>query len=705
MSNQTRLATLLRRAPRQYLAIIGAFGRWVMLGALAGGLAGPASALFLVTLRWASDIHAHNPWTLWLLPFAGIAMHLLYATFGGTTARGNNLLIEELHLNRRDVPLRMAPLGFMAPVVALLFGGSVASVGTAVQMGGALADWLARTLRLSREERRVMLMAGLSGGFGSVIGAPAAGAVFGMEVQSVGRIRYEGIVPCLVSSLVAYGIVRLLGVPFGLYPQLPLFAFDPVIALKVGLAGAAFGLCSLAFIELTQAVNKLLGRVAGPRGWLKPALGGFVIIVLAALIGTQEYLGMSEPLLAAVWAGAGISAFAFLAKLIFTSLTVGAGFRAGEITPLFIMGATLGYALAPALGVPPMLLAAVGFVAVFAGASNTPIASALIGIELFGAGGWIYMLIGTVVSYVFSGHRSIYVTQRVDVPKYMFEIPKRVAVREVMTRALATIGPDAPLSEVLRLLGERGVKSVLVLEDARLVGIITDGDLLRRGGVSLTGDAAAAPILQVAPGKAARDTMTPDPVTVDETASLDAAARLLTQSRLKRLPVVNRNGAVTGVIARSDILRRLGEDAHLRIETPLLAAGEAGPGATVRGWMRTDVATVAPDEAFATVLERMVGDPLRRVVVIDKDRRVVGIIIDADLLDSARGTPDEVVAEDVMSPTVYTVRDDARPIDVIQTMIQRRVKRLIVVDAENRLLGIIDRHDMLRAMTEGVQWE
>jgi len=735
MPEQTRIGALLGRAraavsaitklnPRQYVAILAAFGRWILLGALAGGLAGPAAAIFLVTLRWASAIHAQNPWTLWLLPFAGIAIHLLYATFGGRAAGGNNLLIEEVHLNRGDVPLRMVPLGFMAPVVALIFGGSVASVGTAVQMGGALADWLARALRLSREDRRVMLMAGLSGGFGSVIGAPVAGAVFGMEVQSVGRIRYEGIVPCLVSSLVAWEIVRLLGVPFGAYPQLPLFAFEPVIALKVAVAGAAFGLCSLVFIEFTQAVSTLLGRAAGLRGWLKPALGGLLIIALAALMGTQEYLGMSEPLLATVWAGAGISAFAFLAKLIFTGLTVGAGFRGGEITPLFIMGAALGYALAPALGVPPMLLAAVGFVAVFAGASNTPLASTLIGIEMFGAGGLIYMLIGTVVSYVFSGHRSIYVTQRVDVPKYMFEIPKRVAVREVMTRGLATVGPDAPLSDVVALLRERQVKSVLVLAGTRGLGIITDGDLLRRGGLATSGEDGPAPALRVAAGKVARDVMTPDPLSVDETASLDAAARLLTQSRLKRLPVLDRSGALTGVIARSDILRRLGEDAHLRIDTPLLSSRETGAGGTVRGWMRSSVATVTPDAAFATVLERLVGDPLRRVVVLDEDRHVLGIIIDADLLNWVSGMPDaalratvrnwlangagdagtvsdDISAEDIMSPTIFTVRDDARPIDVIQTMIQRRVKRLIVVDAENRLQGIIDRHDMLRAMIEG----
>jgi CBS domain-containing protein len=409
---------------------------------------------------------------------------------------------------------------------------------------------------------------------------------------------------------------------------------------------------------------------------------------------------MSEPLLGAVWAGAGISVFAFLGKLIFTGLTVGAGFRAGEITPLFIMGATLGYALAPMLGVPSILLAAVGFVAVFAGASNTPLASALIGIELFGAGGLIYMLIGTVVSYVFSGHRSIYVTQRVDVPKYMFEIPKRVAVREVMTRALATVGPDAPLRDVVALLRERQVKSVLVLADKRVQGIITDGDVLRRGGAALAGDGGAAPTLQLEAGKVARDVMTAAPVCVDESASLDAAARLLTASRLKRLPVLDRTGAVSGVIARSDILRRLGEDAHLRIETPLLAERETGAGATVRGWMRRDVAAVAPTAPFAEVLGCLVTDPLGRVVVVDEDRHVLGIIIDADVLDSAGGRPDGVVAEDIMATTVYTVRDDARPIDVIQTMIQRRVKRLIVVDAENRLQGIIDRHDMLRAMTE-----
>ena len=714
--------------PRQYAAIIATFLRWVLLGALTGLVAGPASAIFLVTLRWASGVHNASPWLLAFLPITGVLIYLLFSRVGGAAERGNNLLIEEVHLNRQDVPLRMAPLSFLAPLVTLLFGGSIASVGTAVQMGGTLADWLARTLRLSKEERRVMLMAGLSGGFGSVIGVPLAGAVFGMEVQSVGRIRYEGLVPCLSSSIVGYGIVKWLGAYGSTYPRLSMFDIDALLLLKVALAGVAFGLCSLLFIEFTRAVSTALGRAAGKRAWLKPVLGGCAIIVLALLMGTQAYLGLSQPLLAAVWGGAGIAAFAFLFKLVFTGLTVGAGFKGGEITPLFIMGATLGYALAPPLGVPPQLLAAIGFVAVFAGASNTPLASAIMGVELFGGGGFLYMLVGTVTSYIFSGHRSIYVTQRLDTPKFMFEVPRRFAVRDVMTRDIATVLPSMPLADVLALLNQRQVKSVLVLSDPNgapphVEGIITAGDLFQRGGLALKTDAADPErLLTLAQGKVARDVMTPNPTCVPENASLDEAARLMTRRQLKRLPVLNAHQELVGVISRSDILRCVAGEAHMQIDTPLLTAIDPHADAShVRGWMRTNVATVLPDDPFALVLQRLASDPLRRVVVVDAQRRVVGIIIDADLLerissltDSEAKTAvqrwltgdtsvdvslrDEITANDLMSPMVYTVFDDARPIELIQDMIERGVKRLVVVDRANHLLGMVDRDDMLRAI-------
>ncbi len=719
---------------RQYAAIAATFVRWVLLGAISGVLAGLASALFLVTLRWASRVHDGAPWLLVILPCAGIGIHLIYSHAGGATERGNNLLIEEVHLNRADVPLRMVPLSFLAPVVTLIFGGSIASVGTAVQMGGALADWLARTLHLTKEERRVLLMAGLSGGFGSVVGTPLAGTVFGMEVQSVGRIRYEGLVPCLVSSTVGYGIVKALGAYGSQYPQLASIPFDAWLVMKVALAGIAFGLCSLLFIEFTHATGRVLGRVTHGRGWLRPMLGGGAIIILAGVLGTQTYLGLSQPLLTAVWGGAAVAAFAWLAKLVFTGLTVGAGFKGGEITPLFIMGATLGYVLAPPLGVPPVLLATVGFVAVFAGASNTPLASAIMSAELFGGGGFLYMLVGTVVSYIFSGHRSIYSAQRVDTPKFMFEVPRRFAVRDIMTREPATVSPSMPLNGVLALLNQRQLKSVVVLSEPNeqgslVAGIISYGDLFRRGGLVLqSGEVdpfALARYLILAPGKTAGDVMTPDPLCVHDTASLDEAARLMTERQLKRLPVLNKDRDLVGVISRSDVLRCVANEAHLRIETPLLTAFDPHADTSrVRGWMRTDVATVQPDDPFAVVLERLVHDPARRAVVVDNERCVVGIIIDADLMDrisslvddEARAAVrswlagdtsvevslrDEVTAANLMSPEVYMVYEDARPMDLIQHMVDQRVKRLVVVDRAHRLLGMVERQDMLRFITAG----
>ena len=723
-----RLPGLSHLRPRQYAAIVGTFCRWVGLGAVSGLLAGPPSAIFLVTLRWASGVQERWPQLLWLLPVAGIVVWWLYARFAGPAERGNNLLIEEVHLNRSEIPIQMLPLAFLSPVVTLLFGGSIASVGAAVQMGGALSDWLARVLRLSKPERRIMLMAGLSGGFGSVIGTPVAGAVFGMEVQSVGRIRYEGIVPCLVASLVGYEIVRVLGAYGGAYPQIEPSIGGPLLVAKVAVAGAAFGVCSAVFIEFTHAVSTLLSRVAGPRGWLKPFMGGCAIAALVVLVGTQAYVGLSQPLLAAALAGGGVPLLAFLWKLVFTGLTVGSGFKGGEITPLFIMGATLGSTLAPWLGVPAPLLASVGFAAVFAGASNTPIASALMGVELFGSGGFLLMFVGTVVSYIFSGHRSVYVTQRVDTPKYIFEVPRRFAVRDVMTRTPATAPPGLPLAEVLALLNQRQVKSVIVLGgvDGRQVrGIITTGDVLRHGGLSVSAEAGAQEeTLTLARDKRARDVMTPDPVCVEEHVSLDEAAELMTRSRLKRLPVVNREGHCVGVVSRLDILRCVAKEAHLRIETPFLAATEATDQAAVRGWMRPTVATVGPEAPFATVLERLVADPSRRVVVVDDERKVVGIIIDADLLERVSGLRneeltarvrqwlggddsvelslrEEITANDLMSTTVHTVLDGARPIEVIQTMVRHRAKRLIVVDRENHLKGLVDRQDMLRAISNG----
>lgn len=403
-----------------HLVDFGAFLKftlqWTVLGGATGILAGTAAWIFLTSLAWATATRLAQPWLLYALPAIGFGVGWLYYRFGGTAAMGNNLVIDEVNSNRTKIPLRMAPLVLLGTILTHVGGGSAGREGTAIQMGASLADGLRRAVGLTGEDRRLLLMAGISGGFGSVFGVPAAGFVFGMEVQGIGRIRYEGIVPCLVASFVGDLVARAWGTPHSHYPHVDTTPLDPVLMLKVGLAGVLFGLTSLLFVELTHGLKSWMGRIST---WtpLYPVIGGVAVIGLTWLVGTRDYLGLSLPLISASVEGTGVAPGAFALKLLFTAVTLGTGYLGGEVTPLFVIGATLGDALTGLLGGPPGLLAAVGLVAVFAGASNTPLACAIMGIELFGGGITPYLFLGCVVAYLASGHRGIYMTQRVHQPK------------------------------------------------------------------------------------------------------------------------------------------------------------------------------------------------------------------------------------------------------------------------------------------------
>jgi len=566
---------LVHLNPRQYGSIAATFVRWVVLGSGVGVLSGTASAVFLALLNRATEIHMAAPWLLYLLPLAGIATSVVYARYGGAAAFGNNLIIEELHRSKQPVPLRMAPLVLFATVLTHLFGGSAGREGTAVQMGGALAERLAQTLRLSQEDRRILLMAGISGGFGSVFGTPLAGALFGLEVQRIGRIRYDGLVPCLAAAIVGDWVTRWLGVLLGVthsaYPVLPTVALEPWLLARVMVAGVAFGACSILFIEWTHAVNTFLGRVAGSAQWLKPALGAIGVIALTVLIGTRDYLGLSLPLLHTALEGAGIASFAFLIKLILTGLTIGAGFKGGEVTPLFVIGATLGYTLGTILGVPPHFMAAMGFVAVFAGAANTPLACAVMGVELFGSGAFPYLLVAVVVGYLFSGHRSIYAAQRLDTPKYMLEVPRRFAVREWM-QPVSSVPPEmsiserASLQEAARLMASQSLTELSVVNfNGAQVGSLSETDILR----CMVGQAhlqAYTPTLTAFGGTETRVrgwmrttplvSLGTDSVLAD--APLVEAMGLMLERNMDELAVVDAAHQVLGVIARRDVLRAIG---------------------------------------------------------------------------------------------------------------------------------------------------
>ena len=394
--------------------------KWTLLAGIVGILSGSASAIFLVSLDKATEIRVDHPWLLYLLPLAGLAIGLFYRYPGRGLDGGNNLILEEIHDPQSKIPARLAPVILVATVVTHLFGGSAGREGTAVQMGGSLASWLARLLRLEMLDLRILVMAGVSAGFGSVFGTPVAGMIFGLEVLAVGRMRYDALIPCLIGSAVGHWTCLYWFAQWGgAHGEYAIHSHVEITALLIGkilLAAPLFGLASILFSELTHGLQTLFARIAS---WppARPLIGGGVIVLLTLLVGTNDYLGLSLPLLHRPFDDKPVDTFAFAWKLVFTAVTLGCGFKGGEVTPLFVIGATLGATLGYWLGVPIDFLAALGFVAVFAAAANTPLACTAMGIELFGATHALPIAITCVGAYLWAGHRGIYLSQRLDTAK------------------------------------------------------------------------------------------------------------------------------------------------------------------------------------------------------------------------------------------------------------------------------------------------
>lgn len=383
--------------------------RWLGISVLVAILAGSASAALLLSLQWATANRVANPYFIWGLPFLGAAVAWLYLRVGGTAEKGNNLIIEEIHEGSESLPLRMTPLIFIGTVASHIVGASVGREGTALQMGASLADQLARPFRLEGDDRKTLLMCGLSAGFGSIFGVPVAGAIFGLEMPFVGRFRFEAIFPCVLAALLG----NLVALAWGVHHVEYSFAVVPALdAVNVGLAilaGIAFGVVARYFSEITHELGVWIRNRLPYAPW-RPLIGGFLLLLFFLIPGASRYEGLSLPLIADSF-NAPLHFGDFSSKFGLTVLSLASGFKGGEVTPLFCIGATLGSALSAILALPTPLLAAMGFVAVFGGAANTPIAASIMAFELFGSQVGPYATIACITAFALSGHGGIYRSQ------------------------------------------------------------------------------------------------------------------------------------------------------------------------------------------------------------------------------------------------------------------------------------------------------
>lgn len=407
--------------------------RWTAIITLIAVVIGLVVAFFLSALNDVTQLRWQHPWLLFALPFAGMAIVWLYQQFGKGSDAGNNQILSEIHEPGGGVPARMTPFVLLGTIVTHLFGGSAGREGTAVQMGGSISAFIGRMFKLNQTDMPILLMGGVAAGFGAVFGTPVAGAVFAMEVLVIGRIQYNALLPCLMAGVIANYVCLASGIEHTHY-QVNDFkladgqwlGIDLLLLGKIILVGIAFGLVARLFSQSMSHMKDFFKTYIS-KPLLVPLIGGLLIIALTYVLGTTSYLGLGveasdgvSPSIVNAFNDGGVTGCSWFWKLIFTVITLSAGFKGGEVTPLFFIGAALGNTLAILFQAPVDLFAALGFIAVFAGASNTPLACTILGAELFGGQYLAYYAIVCFTAYYFSGNKGIYSAQQLGVKKESF---------------------------------------------------------------------------------------------------------------------------------------------------------------------------------------------------------------------------------------------------------------------------------------------
>ena len=380
-----------------------------LISILIGGISGLFIGIFLILLEKAVDLNLKYYWLIFILPLSGVFMTYLYTKFGDNSQKGNNLIIEDINGSKEEIKFIMAPLVFLGTILTHLFGGSVGREGSGVQIGGTVGNSLSKGFKSTVDEKKILLISGVAAGFSSVYGTPITGTIFALEIANIGSLSYNSMVPAIIASISGNAVVKLLGVKHSHYKTPPVEGFTLTMVLKVIAMAICFGLASRLFVYMTHWFKKILGKYC-KNAYLKISVGGALMVIATLILGNRLYNNLSLGLLSAAFDG-NVPYFAFIIKLVLTTLCLGAGYQGGEVTPLFVIGATLGASLSYIFGVPFAFAAALGFVGVFSGATNAPIACFMMYVELFGANNIIFAMMVCIITVFVSGRKGIYTSQ------------------------------------------------------------------------------------------------------------------------------------------------------------------------------------------------------------------------------------------------------------------------------------------------------
>lgn len=406
---------IIKKKLEQSAKNAGTSMKWVIFALITGLVVGSIATLFHFSIAIATMVREATPWIIFLLPIGGLIIVRCYRMVKDEKELSTNSVLSAIHSNEK-LPLKMAPLIFVSTVITHLFGGSAGREGAALQLGGSIGNGLGALFHFDDNDKHIMIMCGMSAAFAALFGTPMAAAIFSMEVISVGIMQYSALVPCVIASLSAFSVAQAFGVGQELFlvewvPNFTIFSASKITILAVLCAVLSIAFCIL--LHQTEHLYKKLFK----NQYLRVVVGGCLIIVLTLLVGDQTYNGTGMHVIEEAMDGHVIP-YAFLLKMLFTAITIGAGYKGGEIVPSFFIGATFGCLFGNILGFAPDLCAAVGMASLFCGVTNCPITSLLISFELFGYEGMPYYLLAIAFSYMLSGYYGLYSSQRIMYSKY-----------------------------------------------------------------------------------------------------------------------------------------------------------------------------------------------------------------------------------------------------------------------------------------------